>query len=58
MKKTDIDMTPQVHPYPETTMFGAIRDAAERTPDAYAFDFEGKLTTFSRLIEKDRKSVV
>ena len=56
MKKTDIDMTPQVHPYPETTMFGAIRDAAERTPDAYAFDFEGKLTTFSRLIEKTEQA--
>lgn len=45
-------MTPVSHPYPETTMFGAVRDAAERFPDSPAFDFMGKITTFSAMIKK------
>ena len=52
MSRTEIDMTPQVHPYPETTMFGAIKAAAERTPNAYAYDFQDKLTTFSDFVKK------
>ena len=52
MRNTEIDMTPQVHPYPETTMFGAIRDSAKRTPGAVAYDFLDKKTSYSEFIEK------
>lgn len=52
MKKSTIDMTPQSHPYPQTTMYGAIREAAERTPNAIAYDFEDKTTTFKAFIKK------
>ena len=52
MKKSVIDMNPQSHPYPETTMFGAIKAAADRTPNAIAYDFEGKLTSFKKFIKE------
>lgn len=52
MKKPNIDWTPVVHPYPETTMFGAVADAATRFPKAPALDFMGSITTFSELIRK------
>ncbi len=52
MKKPPIDWTPVVHPYPETTMFGAVADAATRFPKAPALEFMGSITTFSELIRK------
>lgn len=52
MKKQQLDMTPVSHPYPETTMFGALKQAAERFPTAPAFDFMGKITSFSTMIQK------
>ena len=47
-----IDMTPVSHPYPETTMFGAIAASAKRVPDAPALNFMGKYTTFRTFVEK------
>ncbi len=52
MKLPKIDMTPVSHPYPETTMFGVIAASAERVPEAPAFDFMGKITTFKTFKEK------
>lgn len=52
MKKKPIDMTPVSHPYPETTMFGALKAAAEKFPDSPAFDFMGKITDFKTMIRK------
>lgn len=52
MKKQQLDMTPVSHPYPETTMFGSLKQAAERFPTAPAFDFMGKITSFSTMIQK------
>ncbi len=52
MKKQKIDMTPVSHPYPETTMFGAVKAAASRFPNEPAFDFMGKITSFKAMIKK------
>ncbi len=52
MKLPKIDMTPVSHPYPETTMFGAIELSAKRVPQAPALDFMGKITTYEKLVEK------
>ena len=52
MKKQGLDWTQVSHPYPETTMFGAVKVAADRFPKAPALDFMGKITTFSSLIRK------
>ena len=52
MKQQKLDMTPVSHPYPQTTMFGAIKEASERFPKAHALDFMGKITTFSELVKK------
>lgn len=52
MKRLPIDRTPVSHPYPETTMFGALKAAAEKYPDSPAFDFMGKITSFSSMIKK------
>ena len=46
MKFPKIDMTPVSHPYPETTMFGAVAASAKRVPDAPALNFMGKYTTY------------
>ena len=43
---------PRVLPYPETTMYGAVAESARRYPDAPAYDFMGKTTTYRQLIEK------
>ena len=43
MKLPEIDFTPVSHPYPETTMFGAIELSAKRVPQAPALDFMGKM---------------
>ena len=45
-------MTPKCLPYPETTMFGVIAEAAKRTPDAPALDFMGKITTYTEFVKK------
>lgn len=52
MKLPPINMTPVSHPYPETTMFGAIELSAKRVPDAPALDFMGKITTFRTFVKK------
>ena len=52
MKKQVLDMTQVSHPYPETTMFGAVKNAADRFPTGPALDFMGKITSFSSLIKK------
>lgn len=52
MKLPPIEMIKVSHPYPETTMFGAVRDAAERFPKAPALEFMGSYTTYSSLIKK------
>ncbi len=52
MKLPEINMTPVSHPYPETTMFGAIELSAKRVPQAPALDFMGKITTYEKLVER------
>lgn len=52
MKLPEIDFTPVSHPYPETTMFGAVELSAKRVPQAPALDFMGKITSYERLVEK------
>lgn len=52
MKLPEIDFTPVSHPYPETTMFGAIENSAKRVPQAPALDFMGKITSFELLVSK------
>ena len=52
MKFPEIDFTPVSHPYPETTMFGAVAASAKRVPDAPALNFMGKYTTYKEFVEK------
>lgn len=52
MKLPAIDMTPVSRPYPETTMFGAIELSAKRVPDAPAFSFEGKVTSYKEFVAR------
>lgn len=52
MKLPPIDMTPVSHPYPMTTMFGAIELSAKRVPDAPAFSFEGKVTSYKEFVAR------
>lgn len=52
MKLPPIEMITVSHPYPETTMFGAVRDAAERFPKAPALEFMGSYMSYSSLIKK------
>ncbi len=61
MKTVELDRTPQIHPYPETTMFGAVEMAKNKYPNAIAYDFQGKLTTYTQfiaLIEKAAKGLM
>lgn len=39
-------------PYPETTLFGAIKHSAERVPDAPALEFLGKYISFSEFVKR------
>lgn len=50
MKQQELDRTPQIHPYPETTMFGAVEAAKNRYPKAIAYDFQGKLTNYTEFV--------
>ena len=52
MKLPPIDMQSVSHPYPETTMFGAVKNAADRFPKAPALEFMGSYTTYASLIKK------
>ncbi len=52
MKYKTIDYNSVSHPYPETTMFGALEEAARTYPAAPAFDFMGKKTSYKSLIKK------
>ena len=45
-------------PYPETTMYGAVRIAAERKPKSVAYDFQGKETNYTQFINKINKAAV
>ena len=51
MERNKLDPTPQVHPYPETTMFGAVEMAKNTYPKAIAYDFQGKLTTYTQFVK-------
>ncbi len=55
MSKKDIakyaaNPLPRRLPYPETTMFGAVRDSAERYPEAIAWMFMGKETKYKKAV--------
>lgn len=52
MKLPPVEKKKVVLPYPETTMFGAVLDAANRFPKAPALEFMGSYTTYSQLIKK------
>ena len=52
MKLPPIEKKKVILPYPETTMFGAVLDAAERFPKAPALEFMGSYTTYTQLIRK------
>lgn len=61
MKQQELDRTPQIHPYPQTTMFGAVEAAKNTYPNAIAYDFQGKLTNYTdfiNLIEKAAKGFI
>lgn len=51
MNKVTLDTTSKIRRYPETTMFGAVEAAKNAYPNAYAYDFQGKLTTYTKFIE-------
>lgn len=51
MDRNQLDPIPQVHPYPETTMFGAVEMAKNAYPKAIAYDFQGKLTTYTQFVK-------
>ena len=38
--------------YPEKTMFQLVKEAAERLPDDAAYNFEGKITTYSQMTDR------
>lgn len=48
----ETERLPRVLPYPETTMYGAVAESARRYPDAVAYDFMGKTTTYRQMMEK------
>ena len=58
MNFPEIDFTPVSHPYPETTMFGAIAASAKRVPDAPALNFMGRYTTYKQFVEKIEMTAV
>lgn len=51
MQECMLDRTPQIHPYPETTMFGAVEMAKNNYPKAIAYDFQGKLTNYTEFVK-------
>lgn len=38
--------------YPKGSMYDALKESADKCPDAIAFDFMGKSTTYKTLMEK------
>ncbi len=42
---------PHTLEYPSLTMYGAVREAAEKYPDYIAFDFMGRKTTYKKLAD-------
>ena len=52
MKLPPVEKKKVILPYPETTMFGAVLDAANRFPKAPALEFMGSYTTYAQLIKK------
>lgn len=52
MHLPEIDMKSVSHPYPETTMFGAVELSAKKFPDAPAYDFMDKITSFKDFMSK------
>lgn len=46
-----IDYNARSLPYPQTTMFGAVKSAAERYPRDMAYEFMGKKTSYEKLVD-------
>ncbi len=53
--KTVFSVEPQLN-YPEKTMFEMVETAAERLPEDVAYNFEGKITSYKKMIEKIEKT--
>lgn len=45
-----VDWSSRCMPYPKTTMFGAVKMAADQFPTAIAYEFMGKKSTYKQLI--------
>lgn len=58
MKLPPIEKKTVILPYPETTMFGAVLDAANRFPKAPALEFMGSYTTYTQLIRKIEQAAI
>ena len=52
MSKFENEYVIKVRPYPETTMFGAVEMAKNRYPKSIAYDFQGKLTTYTDFVRQ------
>ena len=52
MKLPPIDKNSVSLPYPETTMFGAVKAMADKFPKAPALEFMGSYTTYTQLIKE------
>lgn len=50
MKNKENNFLPRSLNYPNTTMYGAVKDAAERFPTAVAYEFMGKKTSYSKMM--------
>lgn len=42
--------------YPEKTMFELVKEAAERLPDDAAYNFEGKITSYRKMLQRIEKT--
>ena len=51
MKANTYETEPVILPYPETTMYGAVKRSAEKYPKAIAYDFMGKQTSYAKMIQ-------
>ncbi len=53
-----VDMTAQIKPYPITTMFGAVKMAADAFPEDIALEFQNKTYTYSEFINRVERASV
>ncbi len=53
--KTVFSKEPKLN-YPEKTMFQIVKEAADRLPNDAAYNFEGKITSYKKMIEKIEKT--